>query len=119
MQRSLTRVIAALLLILIVTIIVYAYLTPRQPLLPDHSDNCDDNGYCEVTPNEDFSRPPSRQEFMFLEIQVKLLTDQLKNLKQNKPPKELVAEERIWEARRTECSESVVRNIDYIHVQPA
>lgn len=116
---SVTRVIPLLLITLIATIIIYPYMTPRQPLFPGHSANCHDNGYCDVTPDKDLNQPPSRQEFASLEHKIKLLTQELEKMKHKEPPKVLTPDEKIWEARRTECGDGVIRNIDYHHVQPA
>ena len=114
MLRSLppvSRLIPALLLTLITAIIVYRSLIPQRA---SQSGFCDENGQCSA---EELIRPPSRQEFTSLEHRIQLLSEDIEKLRHQEPPKEPTQEELIWESRRTECGEGVVRNIDYQHVR--
>jgi hypothetical protein len=122
MLRSLppiARVIPALVLTLITTILLYKFVfiggnrSSRFGGLD--AQQCDTDGHCDATANEDLLKPPTRQEFSSLEHRIKSLTDELAAIK-NDPPKELTPDEQRWEARRKECGEGVVRNIDYQHV---
>jgi len=121
MLRSLppiTRVIPALILTLITTILLYKFVfigNRSSHFNGLDSQQCDVEGYCDATANQDLLKPPTRQEFSSLEHRIKSLTDELAALK-NEPPKQLTPDEQSWEARRKECGEGVVRNIDYQHV---
>ena len=108
---SVSRLIPALLLTFITTIIIFKSLSSSRS---NQLDFCDANGQCAA--NEELIRPPSRQEFMSLEYKIKLLSEDIEALKHREPPKELTPDQIIWESRRTECGEGVVRNIDYQHV---
>src|SRR5271170_6545838 len=121
MLRSLpptARVIPALILTLITTILLYkfVFIGNRSSRFGGlDAQQCDTDGHCDATANEDLLKPPTRQEFSSLEHRIKSLTDELNALK-IQPPKELTPNQQRWEALRTECGEGVVRNIDYQHV---
>lgn len=121
MLRSLppiSRVIPTLILTLITTSLVYKFaVIGTRPFRLGGLDaqQCDTQGHCDATANEDLLKPPTRQEFSSLEHRVKSLTDELNAIK-TQPPKELTPDQQRWEALRTECGEGVVRNIDYQHV---
>jgi len=123
MLRSLppiSRVIPALILTLVTTILVYKFAlsgTRSFPLGGLDAQQCDTDGRCDATANEDLLKPPTRQEFALLEHRIKTLSDQLDAIK-SEPPKELTPDEQRWEALRKECGDGVVRNIDYQHVSP-
>lgn len=113
MLRSLppvSRIIPAILFTLIATILAYRsvfyYRSSAFSL-------CDENGQCSA---EEVTRPPSRQEFRSLEHRIQLLSEDIDKLRNQEPPKPPTQEELIWENRRKECGEGVVRNIDYQHV---
>jgi hypothetical protein len=121
MLRSLppiARVIPALFLTLITTILLYkfVFIGNRSSRFGGlDSQQCDTDGHCDATANEDLLKPPTRQEFSSLEHRIKSLSDELAAIKKE-PPKELTPDEQRWEARRKECGDGVVRNIDYQHV---
>jgi hypothetical protein len=123
MLRSLppiARVIPALVLTLITTILLYkfVFIGNRSSRFGGlDAQQCDSEGYCDATANEDLLKPPTRQEFSSLEHRVKSVSDELAAIKKE-PPKELTPDEQRWEARRKECGDGVVRNIDYQHVFP-
>ena len=60
-------------------------------------------------------KPVSREDLQDVQNDITQLKSQLERLTVL-PPIELTEEELAWEARRTECGEGVVRNIDYQHV---
>ena len=108
---SLSRLFPALLLTFVSTAIILKSFSRSG-----HSGMCEGGNQCSIA--EEFTRPPSRQEFASLEHKIKLLSEDIEKLKQQEPPppKERTPEELKWESRRTECGEGVVRNIDYHHV---
>ena len=121
MLRSLppiARVIPALILTLITTILLYkfVFIGNRSSRFGGlDAQQCDTDGHCDAIANEDLLKPPTRQEFSLLEHRIKSLTDELEAIKKE-PAKELSPDEQRWEARRKECGDGVVRNIDYQHV---
>jgi hypothetical protein len=114
MLRSLppvSRLIFAILLTFITTIILFKSLSPSRS---NQSAFCNDSNQCSA---EELIRPLSRQEFVSLERKVNLLSQDIEALKQE-PPKQLTPDQIQWENKRSECGEGVVRNIDYQHVPP-
>jgi hypothetical protein len=114
---SLSRFLPAILLTLIITIILYKSIFPtgRHHHAFSSSDQCspnDDN--CDATDN--LIKPPSRQEFEILQHTLQSLKEDIEKLKVKEPPKILTPDEQLWESRRTECGDGVLRNIDYQHV---
>jgi hypothetical protein len=106
---SVSRLIPALLLTLIITVIVYRSLSRHSAF---QSGFCEVNGQCSA--DEELLRPPTRQELISLEHKIDVLSEDIDKLRKPEPPKPLTPE--VWENRRTECGEGVVRNIDYHHV---
>jgi hypothetical protein len=118
---SISRIISAIFLTVVITGIIYKSFLPRRHVrisVPEgHLAHCNDNGYCDIIPQqEDLLKSPSRQEFTNLELRIKHLNEEIEKLKHPEPIKEPTPEEILWETRRSECGEGVVRNIDYQHV---
>ena len=105
--------------IVIAIVLIICFYEQGLPLLrSSRQPPCDDD-ICPILPHEEVLNPPTRQEFVALELQLKRLSEELDRLKNIEPPKkELTPEEQEWESRRTQCVKSVERNIDYIHVLP-
>lgn len=76
---------------------------------------CDINGVCDINA-ADIMKPPSRSEILTLQNQLQELKEDIEKLKTKPTPKILTPEEKIWEDRRRECNDNVIRNIDYQHV---
>src|SRR5262249_30087126 len=123
MLRSLppiSRALPAAILILTTTCLLFiAFSRFNHPSTsPRHlSPECDIDGHC--NPDELLLKPPSRQELHALEQKINNLEDELEKLKGQDLPKQVSEEEKLWESRRTQCGEGVVRNIDYQHVLPS
>jgi len=103
---SLSRLVPAVLIALVIATILFQSLSLK-------GGQCDENGQCSA---EELNRPLTRTEFYALEQKVKQLEGDIEHLKHQEPQKQLAPEEQLWESRRTECGEGVVRNIDYQHV---
>ena len=103
---SVSRLVPAILIALITATILFKSLSLK-------GGPCDENGQCSA---EELNRPLTRTEFYALEQKVKQLEGDIEHLKHQEPQKELTPEGQLWESRRTECGEGVVRNIDYQHV---
>jgi hypothetical protein len=58
----------------------------------------------------------SRQDLDDLRKTIQSLKDDLDSLKVQDKPKEPSPDQQLWESRRTECGDNVIRNIDYQHV---
>ena len=121
MLRSLppiSRVIPAVILTLITTILVckFAVIGTRPFRLGGlDAQQCDTQGYCDATSNEDLLKPPTRQEFSSLEHRIKSLTDELNAIK-IQPPKELTPDQQRWEALYAQNVERDRWEYDYQHV---
>jgi len=122
MIRSLpsSRIVPALLLCLVTFLILVRVLFPTweiDSLSAFDDSKCDDDGHCQA---DSLVKAPTRQEFVELQHTLDGLKSEVDRLKQVPQQKEsgteLTPEQKLWESRRTECGEGVVRNIDYLHV---
>ena len=110
---SVSRLIPALLTAFMTVVIIFRSLSPSQS---NQSPLCNDSGRCSAV--EELIKPPSRQEFASLERKINQLSEDIEALKHQEKPKELTPDQLLWESRRTQCGEGVVRNVDYQHVSP-
>jgi hypothetical protein len=113
MLRSLpavSRLVPAVLIALITATLLFKSLAY-------HRWHCD-NGQCSIDDDKEpeDTRPLTRAEFRALEQKLRELQDDIQHLKHEPIQKQLTPEEQVWESRRTQCGEGVVRNIDYQHV---
>jgi hypothetical protein len=112
---SVSRTIPALILILAATSLI-AYKTLLIPYQSAIHSRCDDTELCEAVSDEEIIRPPSRQEFTSLEYKIQQLSEEVEKLRGPGSRNDNDLHDRLWESRRTQCGEGVVRNIDYQHV---
>jgi hypothetical protein len=113
MLRSLpviSRLLPATLITLITTIILIKSATRSSAPQPA---TCD-GGQCDL--KDPLVKPVSRQDLDSIQHTIQSLKDDIDALKVQPIPKELTPDEQLWESRRTECAEGVLRNIDYQHV---
>src|SRR5579862_640948 len=110
-----TRIIPAFLITFLTTFFLYKLLSSSSAPLLHSSDQCDIDGNCEAPTAKDLLKPPTRAELQSLRESLNLLKQDMEALKRP-PPKELTPDELQWEARRKECGDGVIRNIDYQHV---
>ena len=123
MIRSLpsSRIVPALLLCIVTFLILVRVLFPAweiNSLSAFDDTKCDADGHCEP---DSLVKAPTRQEFVELQHTLEQLKSEVDKLKevphQKEPEKELTPDQKLWESRRTECGEGVLRNIDYLHVR--
>jgi hypothetical protein len=109
-----SRLLPAILVAFITLTILFKSISPSSSA--GNGDMCDVNGQCDISSAD--MKPPPKSEIYTLQKQIQELKDDIEKLKTKPTPKVLTPEEKIWEERRKDCNDNVIRNIDYQHVSP-